>query len=297
MPNFVINLCHSSRNISCVTEFSSCAAVQFGMARFALSTPRKIMTSRRKAVTAADIHDAIKMGRFRLYAQEIRKLKGDELPVRHYEVLLRMLDVDGGIVEPDAFIPLAESHNLMGDIDRWVIRTALRDFCSRAVSGLSFSLNLSANSLNDPSLWIFMRKELATSALSPGLVSFEITESAAISNFLAAKRLISQVRSAGCHVLLDDFGKGFNSFGSLRQLFPIDGIKIDGEFIRHAATNKVDRVIVESINMIGQRLGLTTVAEHVEDQRTLSIVHSLGIDQAQGFFVAQPQLFADILQA
>ena len=99
---------------------------------------------------------------------------------------------------------------------------------------------------------------------------------------------MTRARAAGCRVVLDDFGTGLSSFSYLRQ-FPVDGVKIDGGFIRQVAGSAVDRAIVESINAIGHRLGAITTAEHVEDAETLEIVRAMGIDQAQGYAVARPQ--------
>lgn len=246
---------------------------------------------------AAGIRSAIEADRFRLYAQEIGSLKADAPAGRHFEILLRMLDDEGGIVEPGVFIPAAESYDLMGNIDRWVIRAALREYGPRlrAERGLSFALNLSGNSLNDPFLWPFVQEELAASGLAPDAVCFEITETAVIDNFSAARQFVSRARAAGCRVFLDDFGKGLSSFGYLRQ-FPVDGMKIDGGFIRHMATSEVDRAIVESISTIGHRLGVVTVAEHIEDAATLALVKAMGIDRAQGFAIARPRPLEQVLR-
>ncbi|TSD85001.1 PAS domain S-box protein [Mycobacterium sp. KBS0706] len=104
----------------------------------------------------------------------------------------------------------------------------------------------------------------------------------------AAGRFVARARAAGCAVMLDDFGSGLSSFAYLRQ-FAVDGLKIDGGFIRQIATSAVDRAIVESINAIGHRLGAVTIAEQVEDDETLALVRAMGIDQAQGFAVERPR--------
>lgn len=243
----------------------------------------------REIQVAAGIRNAIETNRFRLYAQEIRSLRPQAEPMRHFEILLRMQDDNGGIVEPADFIPASERYDLMGSIDRWVIRTTLRDHGPhlRAAPDLSIGINLSANSLNDPFLWPFLKEELFVSGLNPGRLHLEITETAMINNLGAAGQFVSRARAAGCRVVLDDFGTGLSSFSYLRQ-FPVDGLKIDGGFIRQVAGSAVDRAIVESINAIGHRLGAITIAEHVEDEATLEIVRAMGIDQAQGFAVARP---------
>jgi len=109
-----------------------------------------------------------------------------------------------------------------------------------------------------------------------------------INNLTAAQQFISKARGAGCGVMLDDFGKGLSSFTHLRQ-FSVDGLKIDGDFIRQMAQSDVDRTIVESINMVGHRLGAITVAEQVENEETLTLLRAIGVDRAQGFVLARPQ--------
>jgi diguanylate cyclase (GGDEF)-like protein/PAS domain S-box-containing protein len=245
---------------------------------------------RRDIQVAAGIRDAIEADRFRLFAQEIRDLRPGREQARHVEILLRMQDGNGEMVEPSGFIPASERYDLMGNIDRWVIRAALHGHGPqlRASPDLSIGINLSANTLDDPFLWPFLKEELAASGLNPGRLHFEITETAVINNLAAASRFVAKVRAAGCAVVLDDFGSGLSSFAYLRQ-FPVDGLKIDGGFIRQITTSAVDRVIVESINAIGHRLGTVTVAEQVEDAETLALVRAMGIDQAQGFAVGRPR--------
>jgi len=245
---------------------------------------------RREIQVAAGIRDAIEAGRFRLFAQGIRDLRPGREGARHVEILLRMEDDNGQIVEPSGFIPASERYDLMGNLDRWVIRTALHGYGPqlRGAPDLSIGINLSANTLDDPFLWPFLKEELAASGLHPGRLHFEITETAVMNNLAAATRFVAKTRAAGCAVVLDDFGSGLSSFAYLRQ-FAVDGLKIDGGFIRRIATSAVDRAIVESINAIGHRLGAVTVAEQVEDDETLELVRAMGIDQAQGFAVERPR--------
>lgn len=246
----------------------------------------------REVQVAAGIRNAIESDRFRLFAQEVIDLKPASGTGRHFEILLRMLDERGAIMEPPSFIPASERYDLMGSIDRWVIRTTFRGYGARLrqTPDLTISLNLSANSLNDPFLWPFLQEELAASDLPAGRINFEITETAVINNLAVAKQFLSRARAAGCGVLLDDFGTGLSSFIYLRQ-FPVDGVKIDGSFIRQMTENPIDRTIVESINAVGHRLGAVTVAEQVEDEATLELVRAMGVDRAQGFAISRPEPF------
>jgi EAL domain-containing protein (putative c-di-GMP-specific phosphodiesterase class I) len=255
----------------------------------------------RELEVAAGIHSALEANRFRLFAQEIRALQpaanesANESANegggahRHIEILVRMVDEHGELIMPGAFIPAAERYDLMGHVDRWVIRNVLRGYGERlcAVPGLSVSINLSANSLGEPFLLPFLHAELEASALAASRIRLEITETALINNMAAANRLVAEMRRAGCTVSLDDFGSGLSSFAYLKQ-FPVDFLKIDGSFIRQLADNAVDREIVSSINDIGHRLGVRTVAEWVEDERTLDALRAIGVDYAQGYVIGRP---------
>ncbi|MEO8666940.1 MAG: PAS domain-containing protein [Bauldia sp.] len=245
---------------------------------------------------AARIRGAIESGRFQLYAQEIRRLQPGGTGERHYEILLRMLDDDGSILDPDAFIPAAERYDLMGNIDRWVLSRVLGDYGERiaAEPDLSISINLSANSLSDPHFWPFLESQLEASALPAVRVRLEITETSLINNLSASSLLVESARRAGCAIVLDDFGTGLSSFAYLKR-FPIDYLKIDGSFMKNLVDNPVDRTIVESINDIAHKLGATTIAEWVEDAETEEILRAIGIDHAQGFAIKRPVPLDEIL--
>ncbi|RJF90001.1 EAL domain-containing protein [Oleomonas cavernae] len=245
---------------------------------------------------AAGIRAAITANRFRLFAQEILDLRQDGRRRPYYEILLRLENEAGEMIAPGGFIPAAERYDLMGDVDRWVVRTLLRDYGPRlrGAHDLALAINLSANSLNDPSLWPFMQTELHASGLAPGRLHFEITETALINNLQAASQFVSAARAADCSITLDDFGSGLSSFPYLRQ-FPVDQIKIDGNFIRQLKTSMADRTIVEAINDLGHRFGATTVAEFIEDAETLAIVREMGVDKAQGYFIGRPVPLDSIL--
>ncbi|RZT42941.1 diguanylate cyclase [Cupriavidus agavae] len=243
----------------------------------------------RELEVAAGIHSALDSNRFRLYAQEIRSLRPGQDDAQHVEILVRMVDEQGTLIMPGAFIPAAERYDLMGHIDRWVIRNVLQQYGERLVRvpGLSVSINLSANSLGEPFLLPFLHAALEDSALPANRIRLEITETALINNMTAASRVVADMRSAGCTVALDDFGAGLSSFAYLKQ-FPVDYLKIDGSFIRNLARNAVDREIVSSINDIGHRLGVRTVAEWVEDESTLHTLRAIGVDYAQGYAIGKP---------
>ncbi|MDD3445527.1 MAG: EAL domain-containing protein, partial [Zavarzinia sp.] len=285
----------SRADVACYTAKST------GRNKVSLYRPEESEAGRyhRDIQIASGIRAAIAADRFRIFAQRIECLQaGDCAQEKYFEILLRLEDENGELMYPGAFIPAAERYDLMSDIDRWVISTTLRRYGARlrALGDFAIAINLSANSLNDPALWQFVRQELDASGIEPRRLNFEITETALIDNLEAANDFVAKARATGCGITLDDFGAGLSSFSYLRQ-FPVDQLKIDGNFVRQIVNSPVDRAIVESINDLGHKFGARTIAEFVEDEATLELLRDLGIDMAQGYCVARPVPIEDILAA
>lgn len=249
----------------------------------------------------SQINQAFELGQFRLYRQRIAPLAaGAAQP--HYEVLVRMIDRAGNLVPPTGFMPAAERYNLLTSIERWVISSLIEYLHNQWTSGaLShhaadrgwYSVNLSGASINDKSLPDFLRNLLTRYQLPQGLLCFEITETTAISNLNNAAELMRELKGMGCRFALDDFGTGMSSFAYLKYL-PVDVLKIAGMFITDMATDPMDYAIVDAINRISHILGMQTVAESVEDAETLAKITELGIDYAQGYFIAEPEALVHV---
>ncbi len=236
------------------------------------------------------IRDALDGDRLVLFAQPIYSVQKPGDAVRHVEVLLRMHGQAGNLVPPMAFIPAAERYGLMPAIDRWVVDALLRHLVqvgSSPACSLTHAVNLSAATLGDPAFAEFIRQGLARSGIPAQCLSFEITETAAIANFAGARYLINELRGLGCKFALDDFGSGMSSFAYLKHL-PVDSLKIDGAFVRDIAVDPVARAMVASINEIGHLMGLETIAEFVESEAILAELQVIGVDFAQGFWLARP---------
>ena len=229
------------------------------------------------------IQHALKENHFCLYQQPIVSLKPNDSHGDRAEILVRLLDDQGELVLPDIFIPAAERYGQMVAIDRWVVSHSLSALRARraAVPAISYSINISGQSLGEEQFLNFVIEELRQSEVHPSTVCFEITETAAIANLTHAIRFISSLRARGCQFALDDFGMGLSSFAYLRTL-PVDYIKIAGPFITSMADSPVDNAIVEAIHRIGGVMGIKTIAESVQDDATLEKLKLAGVDYAQG---------------
>jgi EAL domain-containing protein (putative c-di-GMP-specific phosphodiesterase class I) len=151
-----------------------------------------------------------------------------------------------------------------------------------------FSINLSAQSLDDDNFLAFVIDMLDKTKVPAENVCFEITESTAISNFMSATRFMSILRGMGCRFSLDDFGRGFSSYAYLKNL-QVDYLKIDGSFVRDLANDAVDHAMVDSINQIGHIMGVQTIAEFVETEEALEQLIHLGVDHVQGYQLGKPR--------
>ena len=237
---------------------------------------------------AGRVQDALREERFVLYAQPILDLATDEV-VQH-ELLLRMREPNGEIVGPGSYLQIAEEHNLIGDIDRWVIRRASR----LAARGLPVELNVSGGSISDPELITHIEACLRETGADPALMVFEITETALVSDEEAGRHFVQRVHELGCKLALDDFGTGYGGFTYLKQL-PVDYLKIDIEFVRDLRTSEASLHVVEAVVNLARGFGMQTVAEGVEDAETLSLLKTLGVNYAQGYHIARPGPLEDVL--
>ena len=241
------------------------------------------------------IQSALDEGRFVLYGQSIAPVrhKGKDI---HLEVLIRMLDEEGNLVPPGAFIPAAERFNLMPAIDRWVIRKIFslvemhREMLIQ--ERVLFSIILSGGTISDEASLEYIGLELDRLSIPEKMICFEITETAAISNLSSANYFMRTLKQAGCSFSLDDFGSGLSSFAYLKNL-PVDFLKIDGAFVRDLADDPIDRAMVEAINQIGHVMNLETIAEFVETSAVLEQLRVIGVDYAQGYGISAPQPLVD----
>jgi PAS domain S-box-containing protein len=227
------------------------------------------------------IRDAIDEHRLVLFSQPIVPLAGGR---PSEELLLRMIGRDGEIILPGSFLPVAEQYGLVGEIDRWVITQAVR---LAARGRRVIEANLSAASVGGSGLLPFIDRQLREAGADPANLVFEITETALMRNVTAGDAFARGLAELGCGLALDDFGTGFGGFTYLKKL-PITYLKIDIEFVRDLVTNRESLHVVKAIVSLARAFGLRTIAEGVEDEETLAMLRTEGVDFGQGFHLGRP---------
>ncbi len=237
------------------------------------------------------IHDALIHDKFRLYYQPIMPLSEGN-PKNKLEILLRMVDDDGTIIQPSEFIPIAERYNIMPAVDRWVIKKSFEAFMRLQMLGNPlansiFCVNLSGASLADETIIGFILENAEACGIPTGRFCVEVTESNAILNLTSASRFIHVLKERGFTIALDDFGSGFSSFSYLKTL-PVDYLKIDGCFIRNMDRDKVDYNMVQAISSMCRVLGLSTIGEFAENETIIEQLREIGVDYAQGYGISRP---------
>jgi diguanylate cyclase (GGDEF)-like protein len=211
------------------------------------------------------------------------------------EALIRWQHPQRGMIPPEEFISLAEHTGLIKLVSRWVVNTALRqsrDWLSHDVN-LPIAVNLSMRDLHDPELPETVANLLERWNVPASNLVVEITENGLMADPARALQIITGLRLMGIRIAIDDFGTGYSSLAYLKRL-PVDELKIDRSFIRDLATDTDDLAIVRSTISLGHDLGLSIVAEGIEDAATADLLRQLGCDVAQGYFFGRP-MSADAL--
>ncbi|HEY6093900.1 MAG TPA: EAL domain-containing protein [Gallionellaceae bacterium] len=287
---------HSDNSVSLLSAVDAAcyAAKEQGRNRVHVFEPgdEELMRRQGEMGWAQRVSQAIKENRLVLYFQKILPVSATAGNHVHFELLIRMLDENGKVVPPMAFIPAAERYNMMNMLDRWVVETVFQRLARRTALGNTVcAINLSGQSLGDEQMLDFILEQFNKTGVPARHICFEITETAAIANLRSALRMVSTLRAKGCQFSLDDFGSGMSSFGYLKQL-RVDYLKIDASFVRQIITSSTDRAMVASINHIGHVMGIQTIAEGVEHDEVLDALRELGIDYVQGFRLHLPEPIA-----
>ncbi len=225
------------------------------------------------------------------------KLSLADCAVRGAEALIRWQHPTRGLLAPFAFIPFAEQTGFIRHITRWAIASGTRTAArwARAGAPVPLSINISADDLADPTLPDIVREALDDSGLAPDLLTLELTESGFIADPERALQRLEALRIIGVGLSLDDFGTGYSSLSYLARM-PVDELKIDRSFVTGIAEREEVAAIVRAAAEMAHCLGLTVVAEGIEDVDTAIRLSALGCDLGQGYLYAKPMLEADFLR-
>ena len=235
---------------------------------------------------AAELREALAQDLLDVHYQPVFDLGSDRMV--GVEALTRWQHPTAGAVSPATFVPLAEAHGFIAELDRWVLDRACLDIAAALDTGdlppdVRVAVNLSARSLDDTTLVATVDDAVHRSGLPPEALVLEVTETAVLQNRDAARASLEGLRALGTGVHLDDFGTGYSSLSFLREL-PVTGVKIDRSFVRDAVDRPEDLAITEAIVRLARGLGLETVAEGVETVEQRDLLRRLGCASAQGFW-------------
>jgi len=224
---------------------------------------------------------------FELHFQPVMLVS--ENSISHFEILLRLRMPDGSLATPVQLLDIAERSNLIRELDLWVVRKAIAYVAALPSEHdrTAFTINLSGVSIGDETLLENLKSLFETTEIDPRRIIFEITETAAVADLSRAREFVMAVKSIGCCFALDDFGSGFSSFYYLKH-FPVDYVKIDGSFIFNLADSVDDQILVRAMVDITKAYNKKSIAEFVENENTLRILHQYGVDYVQGYYIGKP---------
>ncbi len=231
---------------------------------------------------------AIEQDGFCLYSQSIKPLAQEE-GQRFCEVLLRRTEEEEGLMPPGTFLQLAEQYGMLPDLDRWAVKNLLTwisgdDTRRHAL----YSLNVSSETMADGDFPEIVRRALIEKRVPGGLLCFEFQEADVMKTPQTAAAFIAQLKRLGCSTAICGVGGNRASFEVLKQM-AVDYIKIDGSLVLNMLRSAVDLARVKAIHSVARTAGVVTIAECVEDGKTLEKLHALGVDYAQGFGVSLPR--------
>jgi diguanylate cyclase (GGDEF)-like protein len=257
-----------------------------------------MLRRRTDAMTLGRLREALRNDRLTLYAQKIVPLSPG-YGHTGYELLLRDLDDEQRTCAPAWLFSAAQRYQYEPTVDLWVIERAITT-ASRYKSELcnaqmSLSINISGKSLVDPTLMERVKAWVRQAGLAPGLLTFELIETAALSSIPTAAAFIRELRSLGCRFALDDFGIGVNSLQYLKAL-EADRVKIDGSFVMDVLTNEQSAATIRAIASLARDLRMETVGECADKPAIITRLQELGVDYVQGFAVHRPCPFEEVLE-
>jgi len=239
---------------------------------------------------------AIEKDEFRLFCQLITPLAVNSGEAEHYEILVRLMEEEDGMMPPGAFFPLAEKYGLMPHLDRWVVQH-VTEWASRQNSldekreSSMFFINVSAATIGDSGFPEFLQLTLLEYGVHGAALCFEITGSELTARSAEVAEFARQIRQCGCRVALSGFGRDHVLFDLIRG-FQVDFLKIDGSIILYILRDPVYLARVTAISQVAKEIGVKTIAEMVESEEIITSLREIGIDFAQGFGISRPRPLA-----
>jgi diguanylate cyclase (GGDEF)-like protein/PAS domain S-box-containing protein len=279
-------------------------AKETGRNRIELFDNTARLRSQARVQTAEELRRAVDSGQLRVVYQPIVHL-GQATPAG-VEALVRWQHPRRGLLAPAEFIQVAEDTGLVVPLGAWVLRQACRDLteildrgtildqgAGASASELVMSVNLSARQLATPGLLPMVDRILSDFGLAPWRLCFEITESVLMDDVDLAIPVLSKLRDLGVRLAIDDFGTGYSSLGYLRR-FPVDIVKLDRAFVAGLGSDSAADAITAAVINLGHALGLSVIAEGVENEDQLTVLRALRCDRAQGYLWSAPQAAAPL---
>jgi len=249
---------------------------------------------------AARLREALDYDHFRLYAQPVIALAPakETAPagsVAFAEVLVRLREEEARMLPPGDFLPAFEHYRMMGELDRWVVRNALRRL-GQGGAVTKLSINLSSQTLEEAGFVPFVAMQLRLASLEPSALVLELDENDALDRRPTAERFAAEIKAIGCQLLIDGFARRSVSFEPLKALL-VDFVKVDGTIIRNLIRSGSAAAKLKAILRVGQVTGVGVIAECVEDQAVLDHLKAAGVGYVQGFGVRRPEPIDQIFQA
>lgn len=235
-----------------------------------------------------DLKDAISDNQLELHYQPKLDLKTNI--VTHAEALVRWHHPTLGMIPPDNFIHIAEQTGQINKLTRWVVATALKQSALWRTDGIDINvaINISAEDLKDPDFYDFICNTIIENKVPENKVTLEVTESAVVEDPKSAIKLLQRFKDTGIKISIDDYGTGYSSLAQLKQL-PVHELKIDRSFVQHLHEDEDDRIIVRSTIELAHNMGLSIVAEGIEDDFALRWLAKHGCELGQGYFISRPK--------
>jgi diguanylate cyclase (GGDEF)-like protein len=262
---------------------------------FVIFNSKLSMASPQRLTLMGELRQAIESDELMMYYQP--KFDNGCNRVTEVEALVRWQHPQHGLMQPAAFIPLAERTGLIKQLSIWVLKTVLQQSSRWRASGLEIavSVNLSAQDLLDPELPDIIAGLLAQHDVPAKQLVLEITETSVMADPDRSLEILNRIAGLGVRISIDDFGTGYSSLAYLRKL-PVTEIKIDRSFVMEMLDNPGDEAIVQATIGLAQSLGLDVVAEGVENDATMVRLKSMGCNLLQGYHISRPMAAMDFPQ-